>query len=251
MDLYFEVAGNGHPVVLVHSGGTDLRLWTFLVPLLSKNYKVIAFDGRGAGKSPSPIKQANYVEDLLTLMDDLELNQATIIGHSMGGQIATEFALSYPERISKLVLMAPSLTGYPYSNEFEQYHYKISKAAPNIDKMLELALHSPTYQVVNESPNKDLNILMLRHHFDRMLKWPSDFSINWTAPPAIERLEALKPETLFIIGDQDLTDNHKVADYFRKVVPNIRFIKLQNADHMLPLTHSEDLYREITAFMGD
>ena len=250
MDLYFEITGNGHPVVLIHSGGTDLRLWTFLAPLLSKNYKVIAFDGRGAGKSPSPLKHANYVEDVLALMDYLELNQVTIIGHSMGGQIATDFALNYPERVSKLVLIAPSLTGFPYSKEFEQYHIKISEAAPNIDRMLELALDSPTYQVVIDSPQKDLNVQMLRQHFGRILEWPADFSINWPQPPAIERLEELKPETLFIIGKKDLADNFRVADCFRKV-PNIRFIEKEDTDHMLPLTHSAELYQEITAFMED
>lgn len=248
MDLYFEVNGDGHPIVLIHSGGVDSREWTFLVSLLSKNYKVITFDGRGAGKSPSPIKHANYVEDLLALMDYLELNQATIIGHSMGGQIATDFALNYPERVSKLVLIAPSLTGFPYSKEFVQYHHKILEAAPNIDKMLELALHSPAYQVVIDSPHKDLVVQMLRHHFERMLKWPADFCMKWPQPPAMERLEELNSETLFIIGKIDLADNFRVADCFRKV-ENIRFIEMDDADHMLPLTHFEDLYQEITAFM--
>ena len=250
MDLHVEIIGNGHPVVLIHSGGTDLRQWTFLVSLLSKNYKVIAFDGRGAGQSPSPIKHVNYVEDVRVLMDNLELNQATIIGHSMGGQIATDFALNYPERVSKLVLIAPSLTGFPYSKEFEQYHNKILEAAPSIDKMLELALHSPTYQVVINSPHKDLVVQMLRHHLERMLKWPTDFCMKWPHPPAMERLEELNPKTLFIIGKKDLADNFRVADCFRKV-PNIRFIKIEDADHMLPLTHSEDIYQEITAFMED
>ncbi|MFJ7366780.1 alpha/beta fold hydrolase [Peribacillus frigoritolerans] len=139
-------------------------------------------------KSPSPIKHANYVEDVLALMDYLELNRATIIGHSMGGQIATDFALNYPERVSKLVLIAPSLTGFPYSKEFEQYHNKILESAPNIDRMLELALHSPTYQVVIDSPHKDLTVQMLRHHFGRMLKWPAEFFMIWQKPPAMERL---------------------------------------------------------------
>ncbi|RJS59238.1 alpha/beta hydrolase [Bacillus sp. PK3_68] len=250
MDLYFEITGNGHPVVLVHSGGTDLREWTLLVSLLSKNYKVIAFDGRGAGKSPSPIKHVNYVEDVLALMDDLELNQAAIIGHSMGGQIATDLALNYPERVSKLVLIAPSLTGFSYSKEFEQYHNEILEAAPNIDKMLELALCSSTYQVVIDSPLKDLIVRMLRHHFERMLKWPVDFCMKWPQPPAMERLEELNPETLFFIGKKDLADNFRVADCFRRV-PNIRFVEIEDADHMLPLTHSENLYQEITAFMED
>ena len=250
MDLHFEITGNGHPVVLIHSGGADLRQWTFLVSFLSKNYKVIAFDGRGAGKSLSPIKHVNYVEDVLALMDYLELNHVTIIGHSMGGQIATDLALTYPERVSKLVLIAPSLTGFLYSKEFEEYHTKIFEAAPNIDKMLELALHSPTYQVVINSPHKDLIVQMLRHHFGRMLEWPADFCMKWPQPPAMERLGELNPETLFIIGKKDLADNFRVADCFRKV-PNIRFIEIEDADHMLPLTHSEDLYQEITAFMED
>ena len=248
MELNYEITGNGHPVVLIHSGGADLRLWTFLAPLLSKDYKVIAFDGRGAGKSPSPSKHTNYVEGVLEIMDYLELNQPTLIGHSMGGQIATDFALNYPERVSKLVLIAPSLTGFPYSNEFEQYHINVLEAAPNIDKMLELALDSPTYQVVIESPQKDLTIQMLRQHFERMLKWPADFSMRWPQPPAIERLGELNPETLFIIGNKDLEDNYRVADCFREV-SNIHLIEIKDADHMLPLTHSEDLYQEIATFL--
>ena len=112
---------------------------------------------------------------------------------------ATDFALSYPERVSKLVLIAPSLTGFHYSKEFEQYHNKILETAPNIDKMLERALHSPTYQVVIDSPHKDLTVQMLRHHFERMLKWPSDFCMKWPQPPAIERLGELTPEFLSII----------------------------------------------------
>ncbi|CAH0172643.1 alpha/beta hydrolase [Peribacillus sp. Bi134] len=250
MDLHFEIYGNGRPVVLIHGGGNDLRQWTFLASLLSKDYKVIAFDGRGAGKSPSPIKHVNYVDEVLALMNYLELHQATIIGHSIGGQIATDFSLNFPERVSKLVLIAPSLTGFPYSKEFEQYHDRILESAPNIDKMLELALQSPTYQVVIDSPHKDLIVQMLRHHFERMLKWPADFCMKWPQPPAIGRLEALNAETLFFIGKKDLADNFLVADCFRKV-PNIRFIEIKDADHMLPLTHSEVLYGEFTAFMED
>jgi pimeloyl-ACP methyl ester carboxylesterase len=74
--------------------------------------------------------------------------------------------------------------------------------------------------------------------------------MKWPHPPAMERLEELNPQTLFIIGKKDLADNFRVADCFRKV-PNIRFVKIEDADHMLPLTHFEDIYQEITAFMED
>lgn len=94
MDLYYEVNGNGHPVVIL-TGGADVRNWTFVASLLAKHYKVVAFDGRGTGKSPSPLDDVNHVEDLLSLLDHLKINHATLIGHSMGGQIATEFALNF------------------------------------------------------------------------------------------------------------------------------------------------------------
>ena len=100
------------------------------------------------------------------------------------------------------------------------------------------------------SPLKTLNVQMLIHHFGRILEWPADFSIKWPQPPAIERLGELNPETLFIIADKDLADNYRVADCFRKVL-NIHSIEMQDADHMLPLSHSEELYQEITAFMED
>jgi pimeloyl-ACP methyl ester carboxylesterase len=74
--------------------------------------------------------------------------------------------------------------------------------------------------------------------------------MKWPQPPGIERLGELNPKTLFIIGKKDQADNFQVASCFRKV-PNIHFIEIEDADHMLPLTHSEDLYQEITAFMED
>ena len=129
MDLYYEINGHGHPMVLL-TGGADVRNWKFIAPLLAKQYKVVTFDGRGTGKSPIPLEDVNHVEDLLELLDHLEVNQATLIGHSMGGQIAAEFALKYPERVSKLVMLAPGLSGFRYSIEFEDSIKKIHEAAP-------------------------------------------------------------------------------------------------------------------------
>ncbi|GIN87396.1 3-oxoadipate enol-lactonase [Heyndrickxia sporothermodurans] len=250
MDLYYEISGEGHPVIMIHSGGADLRQWTFLAALLEKNYKVITFDGRGAGKSPSADESVNYVEDLLSLMDYLKLESATIIGHNIGGQIATDFALDYPERVSRLVLITPSLTGFHFSQESEQYIKKVMEAAPNVDKMLNNFLEMPTYQVVTKSQQNELAIEMLRHHFRRMLEWPI-FKTVWSQPPAINRLQDLKSKTLFIIGKDDLADHYNILNHFKKV-PDIRFIEIADAEHiMMVLTHPNELYKEITGFLEE
>src|SRR5690625_2614604 len=137
MDLYYEVDGKGNPVILIHSGGADLRDWTNVAPLFANDYKVIAYDGRGAGKSPDPTEDVNCVEELKELMEHLKISEATIVGHSMGGQIATDFALEYPEKVSELILIAPALSGFNYSKAFLSYMNKVTEAIPDIDKVIE------------------------------------------------------------------------------------------------------------------
>ncbi|MGG3575172.1 alpha/beta hydrolase [Bacillus gobiensis] len=249
MDLYYEVSGQGKPVVLLHSGGADLRDWKFVTPLLAKHYKVIAIDGRGAGKSPSPIDPPNYVKDLLTLLDHLEIDKAALVGHSIGGRLATDFSLEYSERVSELVLIAPSLSGFRYSQEFEDWMQKINSAFPDLDKVVELSFDAPSYRVIKSSPNWDLAVQMMRHHLKKIGEWGTFESI-WPEPPAAERLDEMTVKTLFIIGEKELPDNRRVADCFRKV-PNIHFIHVSGADHMVTLTHPEDLYHHITCFLEE
>lgn len=249
MDLHYEMQGKGHPVIMIHGGGTDLREWNFLAPLLARCYQVVAVDARGIGQSPTPKNEVHYVEDVRYLIDELKFDQATIIGHSLGGQVATEFSLAYPERVANLILIAPALLGFKDYTEFEHIMGKVMGAAPDVDKMIEVMLSSSLYQVVTDSPQRKLAIQMLRDQFKRMLEEPS-FKMIWTDPPAIDRLNELSPKTLFIIGQKDLDENFVAAEHF-KVVPRIRFSKIPNADHMLTLTHSEELNQEIIAFMEE
>ncbi|EFU42942.1 alpha/beta hydrolase fold protein [Paenibacillus vortex V453] len=249
MDLHYEVYGNGKPVVLIHSGGADMRDWSSVVPLLSEDFHVISFDGRGAGRSPSPIEPANYVQDLLSLLDHLNIPQAAVIGHSMGGQIATEFAIQYPERVSELILIAPALSGFPYSEEMQAYMLRVSAAAPDIEKMIELCIEPPSYEITRNHAERGLMIQMLRHHFEHTFTWAT-FDSVWPEPPAMERLEDISAKTLFIIGDHEMPDNRQVGEQFRRV-PGARFVTISEADHMLTLTHPNELSRHIIQFVKD
>lgn len=247
MDLYYEMKGNGHPVVLIHSGGADLRDWTYVAPLLANHYTVITYDGQGAGKSPNPTGDVNCVEDLKELLEHLNIFKAAIVGHSMGGQIATDFALEYPEKVSELILIEPSLTGFNYSPEFLTYMNKVSEAAPNVDKMIEISQSAPLYRVVQSSPHKELAETMLRHHINRTFKWPA-FHMIWPDPPAADRLGELTVKTLLLIGTEELPDNHSVAEYFQQY-SNASIIKIPDSDHMVTLTHPDSLYHHITSFI--
>lgn len=114
---YYEEHGSGEPLVLIMGLGGDLQAWARQVPALSKHFRVITFDNRGAGRTSAPDKPysiAGMAEDTLALMDHLGLERAHILGLSMGGMIAQELALAHPERVNRLILVstAASIEGY-------------------------------------------------------------------------------------------------------------------------------------------
>ncbi len=249
MDLYYEIHGQGKPIVLLHSGGADLRDWQFMVPKLAQTYQVIAFDGRGAGQSPPLIEPADYVKELKTLLDHLKIDRPALVGHSIGGQIATDFALAYPDWVSKLVLIAPGLSGHQFSPEVEQWFAQVRAAAPNAEKMTQLCLAQCPYTVVTSSPQRDLMAAMTQHNIERSLEWKT-MEMRWAQPPTIERLAEIQTKTLFIIGTQDMADNLHTAELFQQV-PDIQFAWIDGADHMPTLTHPDQLSSLINQFLSE
>jgi pimeloyl-ACP methyl ester carboxylesterase len=257
VDLYYEIHGQGNPIVLLHSGGADLRDWQFIAPQLVPNYRVIAFDGRGAGKSPPLLEPANFVEDLKNLLDHLSVDchsdrlrqRAILVGHSIGGQIATDFALAYPDRVSKLVLVAPGLSGHRFSPAIEEWFEQVWAAAPDVEKMTHLSLAQCCYSVVMSSPQRDLMTEMTRHNIERALEWKTS-EMQWAQPPTIERLPEIQTKTLFIIGTQDMADNLHTAELFQQV-PDIQFDRIEGADHMPTLTHPDRIVCSISKFLSE
>jgi pimeloyl-ACP methyl ester carboxylesterase len=249
VDLYYEIHGQGNPIVLLHSGGADLRDWQLIAPQLAQTNQVITFDGRGAGKSPPLLEPANYVEDLKNLLDHLQIGRAILVGHSIGGQIATDFALAYPDRISKLVLIAPGLSGHRFSPEIEEWFRQVWAAAPDVEKMTQISLSWCVYRVVMSSPQRELMAVMTKHNIERSLEWKTT-QMHWAQPPTIDRLHELQAKTLFIIGTQDMADNLDTAQLFQQV-PDIRFDRIEGADHMPTLTHPDRLVASISAFASE
>ncbi|MBN1800452.1 MAG: alpha/beta hydrolase [Candidatus Lokiarchaeota archaeon] len=108
IELCCEVSGQGKPLVLVHGFGSKKEVFIGQFKVFSEKYKVIRFDNRGSGKSTRPdynYSMDMYVEDLKQLLDRLEIKKAHILGYSLGGMIVQNFAIKYPERLDKLILI--------------------------------------------------------------------------------------------------------------------------------------------------
>ena len=123
--LYYEVTGEGQPLVLVHSGGFDRRLWDEQFTMFADHYKVLRYDVRGHGESPPPTKPYSDAEDLYSLFQWLHIEKAHLVGLSLGSSIVIDFALAHPQMVDTLILVAPDVNGYASSAEFNQAFIKM------------------------------------------------------------------------------------------------------------------------------
>jgi 3-oxoadipate enol-lactonase len=108
-----DTGGPGAPVVLLHPGIGDSRVWDLIVPRLAARYRVIRYDARGHGMSPPATAPYTLLDDLITVLDHLEVARATLVGCSQGGATSIDLILAQPERVSALVLVSPGVSGYP------------------------------------------------------------------------------------------------------------------------------------------
>lgn len=249
MDLHYDIQGQGQPIVMIHGGGADRRDWVYLAPLLARHYQVVTFDSRGCGQSPSQTEPANYMEDVLALLNHLSIKKAVLIGHSIGGHIAAEFALAYPERIQGLIVIAPALLGFVHAPDFQDTHRQIQAAAPDVAKMTELVVTSPFCSVIKNSTHRELFREMTAHNIVRMFEW-AEYGAVWPKPPAIERLHEIVTRTLFIRGTRDHEDSLAIERHYR-ALPTITFAAIEGGDHMLNLTHADELFPEIVRFVEE
>jgi pimeloyl-ACP methyl ester carboxylesterase len=106
--LFYDVRGSGPPVVLLHAGGVDLGMWDPQVGPFARSFRVIRYDARAHGRSTAPGGPYSTVEDLRLLLDRLGVQRAHLVGISMGAGVALNFAITYPQRVSKLALVSTS-----------------------------------------------------------------------------------------------------------------------------------------------
>ena len=116
-ELHHEVGGEGHPLVLLHDGLLDRRVWDQQFEAFSRRYRVVRYDRRGYGLSPAPRRSFFDAVDLRGLLSSLGVGQAHLVGVSDGGRVALDFALAHPGMVGGLVLVGPGLGGYRPSEE--------------------------------------------------------------------------------------------------------------------------------------
>jgi 3-oxoadipate enol-lactonase len=241
--LFYEEAGDGPAVVLVHGGLGDLRMWDGVVSLLAASHRVVRFDVRGFGRSDAPAGEFNPHEDLRGLLDGLGIESAALVGLSLGGRIVLDAALELPERVSALVLVAPGVNGLPlegvYSEEQDR-EFDEALASGDLERAaaIDLSVWAPL------GTDERIKALLLDN-----LRENEGVVMVSAKPPAGERLEDVRVPTLVVIGTRDLPRMLELADELLSRIPNARRAELES-DHYLPMREPQAFARRVREFLG-
>ena len=203
--IYYEVLGDGPPVVLIHGGFGDRRMWEQQFTELSSDYRVVRYDHRGFGRSAAPGDPYSPNDDLVRLLDHLGIERAHLVGNSLGGSVAIDFVLEHPGRALSLAVVASGPNGYPATDdEGSGFNRVIETAATDgLDAAVELWLANPMVAVTSQNPAVADLLRQMVHDNRRIFQmtvWPAER----LDPPAMERLGEIQLPTLVVWGDRDI-----------------------------------------------
>jgi len=223
-----DTGGDGQVLVLLHPGWGDSSIWQPVLEHLPPHYRVIRYDTRGFGRSPAPAAPFSQVGDLATVLDHCGVTDVTLVGHSGGGGTAIGLALADPDRVRRLLLLAPGVQDYPWPDE-DPYMTEFGRlfAAGDRDGLVALGLR--TWAAAGADPAARAQV---RGAVDAFFL-AGDY--EQPDPPAYGRLADLRVPATMILGDLDYPMVIQCAQDIAARTPGCRRIAAPGADHLLPL----------------
>lgn len=249
--LYYETAGSGDPVVMLHAFTLDTRMWDAQFAALSANYRVIAYDARGFGRSslPSEGQPYSHIDDLDRLLSHVQIERPHLVGASMGGRFALDYAVAHPERLRSLVLIDGVVGGWDWSKEWLTSYAPVIAAAQRKDVAAAKAAWLAHPIFTNARGNEAV--------YTRLRRMVSDYS-GWhfihrdpaqtLDPPASERLAQLRAPTLAMVGEFDMADFHQMADRLAETAKAEKTI-VPGAGHLASVEAPLALNEQLLAFL--
>jgi 3-oxoadipate enol-lactonase len=219
-----DSGGDLPPLVLLHPGIGDSRVWDPIRPALTPRYRVIEYDARGYGRSPAPTAKFTLLEDLIAVLDHLGVARTPIVGCSQGGDTALQLALTRPERVSALVLLCPGISGYEAPPD-PAAMAAFERAEPQgADAIAEVGL-----SLWARAGRTSEAVELLR---SAARAWLSNEGFEEEGPPVFDRLGEIAVPTSLLIGDLDrqfLIDSNLEA---AARIPGCELVEVPGVDHL-------------------
>lgn len=265
--LFYDVSGQGRPLVLIHGAWATHEWWRWQVPDLSRHYQVYTLDVRGHGQS-TPLETIYSVEgfsrDLGTFLQRLGLEQFALVGWSMGGIIAMQYCLNRPSQAQALILIAACGHRNPSFKRRILFHYFQAR----LSLLADFTAPRKYDRVTERFPSQ--SAVWLRREVEKMLSpstrreilaWVmADLANNprlnyfevaksiwdWEAG---EELRKIKAPTLIMVGDKDSLTPPRFSRLLHAEIPNSKLVIVENGSHYAALERPEMVNREIIRFL--
>ena len=257
-ELYYELHGEGPPLVLVMGIGYDSSLWTLAqVPALSTQFQVILVDNRDAGRSSKarqPYTIADMADDLAGLLDALGIQRSHLLGLSMGGMIALEFALRHGDRLDRLVLAGTGAA--PARSAVDPIQIwswvKANDATGEVFGGQQFVSLFSTAFLRNHEAVRDTAELLASNPYPMSPEAYGRQADAYRQFDALDRLAAITAPTLVVVGEQDLLTPPWIAREVAEAIPGARFevIRGDGSSHVVPIECPDEFNRLVLDFLS-
>lgn len=250
--IYYEMAGSGHPLVLIHGGAVDSRAFDDQFDEFAKHYRVVRYDLRGTGKSGDRDKPFSNTEDLYALLQYLKISTTYLLGISRGGGFAYDFTLERPDMVKALILVSSNLSaGVPaYEAMFERSTEagKQSGAAAAASVWGNDPYQGPQREEARPKVLEIIedNIARFRY-FDG---YEPVEQLSSSDIPRADRLTEIKVPTLVLAGAHDNIDARKNYQRWADGIPGAKMIVFPNSGHLVNIDQPAEFNQAVLDFLG-
>ena len=241
-----ESAGFGLPVVFLHAGVCDRRMWQGqMQALATEGYHVVAYDRRGFGETESADVPFNHVVDLEAVLDRLGLNAAVLVGNSLGGGIAVDFALEHPQRVVGLVLVGSAVTGFEATEPTEDIlaledtlEYALSRG--NIEGANRIEAHMWLDGPLAEAGRVDGPVRDLFLEMNGARRRQPELTQQEMPDAAIDHLHSITAPALLVVGALDYPDVLEAHELLAEELEDSFAVMLDDTAHLPSLERPEE-----------
>jgi 3-oxoadipate enol-lactonase len=237
--------GDGPPLVLLHPGVGDSRIWEPLLPALTKSYRVIRYDARGYGRSPAPAVKFTLLTDLIAVLDHYGLDRVAIVGCSQGGGSALALALKQPARVSALVLLCPGIPGFAWPDEPDdelKAEFGRAMQAGDVDAIAGLVQRTWGAAGATEAAMEQFR--------SAARAYLASGDLMREDPPVLDRLGQIAVPASLLVGDLDypplIASNRQAAAR----IPGCQLTVVPGMDHLPPLRDPDLVLTIITTTLS-
>jgi 3-oxoadipate enol-lactonase len=260
-ELYFEVAGTGHPFTLIHGLLLDRRSWDDQFEVFARQYKLLRYDLRGWGDSAQEKAEPPFSsrQDLLSLLQYLDIDKTYLLGLSGGGTFALDFTLEHPEKVDALILVSSDPSGYmpPMTDDIQTFvnqYYRalqqrdIAGAAEATTRFWTDGPRRAPEQVNAQARARivEMTTQQIQRHGDFMAHEEHMIPLE---PPAINRLTEVRVPTLIVLGDEDVQEVIDVAEVLEQGIPGAKKVVIPGTAHHPHMEKPEEFNRVVLDFL--